>query len=73
MAPDVRLMRQVNRLSGDRVIHPADVRIVLRALADHTALQGAVRWRTDEPDGKDPATAVSRWLHHVADRIWDEL
>lgn len=47
---------------------PEQVVMVLRALADYTALHSALRWRTDEGD-PDPALAVGRWLHAVADHL----
>lgn len=62
-----RLMRQVAQAS--RTI-PGEtptlrqVAMVLHALADHTALQAALRYRDD--DG--PATSVGRWLHAVGDQ-----
>lgn len=72
-SPAVRLMGQVQQYDAMLPLHPAQVAIVCRALADHTALQGAVAYRRSEPDGDDPALAVGRWLHAVADEIRDGL
>ena len=62
-ALDYRLHPAARQLTRD------EVAIVLHALADHTAIQAALRWRPD-PDSPWPhATSVGRWLHDVADQL----
>lgn len=49
----------------------AHVAVVLHALADHTAIEVALRHEHD-PSGYAPhATSVGRWLHAVADDLED--
>ena len=53
---------------GETEVTPAQVVVVLRALADHTALLEAVRYR--QPiEGPCAATSVGRFLHDTADQL----
>lgn len=65
---DERLMGQVKRyLRVPGVPSLPQVAAVVHALADHTALQQAVAWRSAE--GGDSATSVGRWLHDLGDHL----
>lgn len=65
-----RLMRQLDyRLTDAAPLTRQQVAVVLRALADHTAITAALRWRVD-PDSPWPeATSIGRWLHDTADQV----
>lgn len=67
-----RLLAHVHWLAppNDPPISADVVAIILRALADYTALVEAVRWRPD-PTDPSPAVSVGRWLHDVADQLRD--
>lgn len=73
----VRLMRQLDyRLSpaGTDRLSPAQVAVVLHALADHTALEAARTYRrvTDEPGDFWPTSrAIGRWLHDTGCQLED--
>lgn len=56
---DYRMTREIEPLNKEQVA------VVLRALADHTALVQATQ---HDPDS-DPATSTGRWLHAVADDL----
>lgn len=65
---DYRLSPNVQPLDEDQVA------VVLRALADHTALADAVNWRHDPNSPWPVLTSLGRWLHDVADELegrWD--
>lgn len=67
----VRLMRNLDyRLHPDaRRLTADEVAVVLRALADHTAITEALRWNPPG-DGLWPeATSMGRWFHDVADDL----
>jgi hypothetical protein len=73
-----RLMRSLDyRLSPPGTPHliPAQVAVVLHALADHTALEAArVYSRADlhDRDKESPwptSTSIGRWLHDTADAL----
>lgn len=67
----VRLMRSLDyRLHpGARKLTLDEVAVVLRALADHTAITDALRW-SPPADGLWPeATSMGRWFHDVADDL----
>lgn len=67
-----RLMQNLDyRLSVEGMprLTRAQVAVVLHALADHTAIAEALRWRRPV-DGLWPEeTSVGRWFHDVADQL----
>ena len=72
-----RLMSNLDyRLSpSTQPLDPDQVAVVLRALADHTAIMQALHWnpkgRVDEASPWPQATKLGRWLHTVADDLED--
>lgn len=66
-----RLMRSLDyRLHPDMPrLTPEQVAVVMHALADHTAIQEALRYSVDH-DGPWPfATSIGRWFHAIADQL----
>jgi hypothetical protein len=45
------------------------VAIVLHALADHTAITEALRYRRDESSPWPEANSLGRWFHDTADQM----
>jgi len=68
-----RLLRALDyrQHPGVRRLTPAEVAVVLHALADHTAITAALDYHPD-PDSPWPqATSMGRWLHDTADVLED--
>jgi hypothetical protein len=66
----VRLMRQLDyRLHPDAApISPAQVAVVLHALADHTALMAALEYRRPDDSPWPESVSLGRWLHDAGDQ-----
>jgi hypothetical protein len=54
-------------------VSDAQVALVARALADHTLLQAALRYRPDETSPWPYATSLGRFFHHLADELGPSL
>lgn len=53
---------------------PMQVAVVLHALADHTAIMSALKYRPDPTSPWPEATSIGRWYHDVgSDLEWREL
>lgn len=67
-----RLLTQTRRECRNWDVDPPTARqiaMVLHALADHTAIEAALRHRPD-PDSPWPhATSMGRWFHDVGDQM----
>ena len=71
-----------NRLTGEPKPTRLQVAMVLRAMADHTAIMEMVKYDRmgREPQGEDPAketkwwpteTSIGRWFHAVSAQLED--
>lgn len=76
-AAGVRLMRSLDyRLSPNvQPLDEAQVAVVCRALADHTAIMAAMEFErlADATNFWPEATSMGRWLHAVADQLEGRL
>jgi hypothetical protein len=73
-----RLMQQIKYRSRQMVgrygVKPPNelqVAAVLHALADHTAIMEALRYRPDVTSPWPEAISIGRWLHDVGDDLED--
>lgn len=65
-------IRQRARESGRVAPSEADVKLVLRGLADHTAIMEMLKYRV-EPGPWPEATSIGRWFHAVADDLGEMI
>lgn len=71
-----RLMNSIkNRAREAGRVPPTegDVKLVLRGLADHTAIMEMLSHRPDPTSPWPTATSVGRWFHDVADDLGDTI
>lgn len=66
-----RLMQQIANRQSKTELTPTfgQVAMVLHALADHTAIMSALKYRPDPTSPWPEANSIGRWLHDVGDDL----
>lgn len=68
--PGTRLMSSLdNRITGEPKPTRKQVAMVLRALADHTAIMKMLEHRPDPTSPWPQATSVGRWFHDTGNEL----
>lgn len=64
--------QRARELESSGEITPYQVGIVLKALADHTAIMAMIAHRPDPTSPWPEATSIGRWFHDVGDNLLEK-